>query len=345
MFHAAIEVRESFRAWGRDPEALRGTWARLCQEAREFDGTTIMSHELLAAATADQAARALKELEGLDVHLVYTARDPARQVMSEWQERVKNGSTSSFGEFQRAVTKHLRAEESDALFWRYHSAVDVLDRWAPGIPPAAVHVVAAPQSGADPSVLWHRFGEAVGFDARQFPLPAEQELANPSLGLVQIAALRRVNKALDKRIRQPEYGRVVKRHFAQRVLARQDSARPVCPPDLVDELRRFAEEVNETVRERGYSVHGDLDDLVPAPARAAAPPPDDVSPHDELESLAAAVADLLVERTRSAPRRRRGGRRTPRRIAVLRRLRREAGRVAAEVRRRRGDRGGEAARR
>ena len=42
MFHAAIEVRERFEFWGRDPKALRGTWARLCQEARDFDGTTVM---------------------------------------------------------------------------------------------------------------------------------------------------------------------------------------------------------------------------------------------------------------------------------------------------------------
>jgi hypothetical protein len=296
MFHAAIEVRERFAFWGQDPEALRGTWARLCQEARDFEGTSVMSHELLAAASAEQAARALRELDGLEVHLVYTARDLARQVMSEWQERVKNGSTNSFADFEQVITKQLRQGDSSALFWRNHHMLEVLDRWAVGVPPERVHVVTAPPSGADPSELWHRFGEAVGFDARALDLPTSQGSSNESLGVVQVAALRRVNEALDGRIPQPDYGRVVKRQFSQRLLVRQGSARPVCPPELVTELRRLAEAVNVAVRDRGYSVHGDLADLVPALPVAGAVRPDDVPLQDQVEALAAAVAELLVDR-------------------------------------------------
>jgi hypothetical protein len=302
MFHAAIEVRERFAFWGRDPDELRGTWSRLCREGRDFEGTTVLSHELLAAATADQAARALAELDGLELHLVYTARDLARQVMSEWQERVKNGSTDSFAEFQQVISKQLRDGDWSALFWRNHHLLDVLDRWAVGMPPAQVHVVTAPSAGAAPSELWHRFGEAVGLDARRVPLPADQRSSNESLGVVQIAALRRVNEALQGRIPQPDYGRVVKRQFAQRLLVRQSSARPVCPPELVAELRRVAETVNAEVRSRGYSVHGSLDDLVPALPLADTPGPDEAGEQDQVESLAAAVADLLVDRAESRPR-------------------------------------------
>ncbi len=302
MFDAAIEVRERFEFWGRDPEALRGTWARLCQEARDFDGTTVMSHELLAAATAEQAARALAELDGLEVHLVYTARDLARQVMSEWQERVKNGSSDSFAEFQQVISKQLRDGNWTSLFWRNHHLLDVLDRWAVGVPPAQVHVVTAPSAGAAPSELWHRFGEAAGFDARRLLLPPDQRSSNESLGVVQIAALRRVNEALEGRIPQPDYGRVVKRQFAQRLLIRQGSARPVCPPELVTELRRVAHTVNSEIRSRGYTVHGDLADLVPEVPLADTPRPDAVGVHDQVEALAAAVADLLVDRAEGGPR-------------------------------------------
>jgi hypothetical protein len=296
MFHAAIEVRERFEFWGQDPEVLGGTWARLCQEAREFEGTTVMSHELLAAATAEQAARALQELDGLEVHLVYTARDLARQVMSEWQERVKNGSTNSFAEFEQVITKQLRQGDTSALFWRNHHMLEVLDRWSVGVPPARVHVVTAPPAGADPSELWHRFGEAVGFDAGAFDLPTTERSSNESLGVVQVAALRRVNEALDGRIPQPDYGRFVKRQFSQRLLVRQSSPRPVCPPELVTELRQVAETVNAAVRDRGYSVHGDLADLVPVLPTADAVRPDDVPLQEQVEALAAAVAELLVDR-------------------------------------------------
>jgi hypothetical protein len=137
------------------------------------------------------------------------------------------------------------------------------------------------------------------------PLPADPRGSNESLGVVQIAALRRVNEALDGRIQQPDYGRVVKRHFAQRLLVRQRSARPVCPPELVAELSRVADTVNEELRSRGYSVHGDLADLVPSVPPPDASAPDEVSTQDEVEALATAVAELLVERADGGSRRRR----------------------------------------
>jgi hypothetical protein len=333
MFHAAIEVRERFEFWGQDPEALRGTWARLCQEARDFAGTTVMSHELLAAATAEQAARALGELDGLEVHLVYTARDLARQVMSEWQERVKNGSTDSFADFEQVITKQLRQGDYRALFWRNHHMLEVLDRWAAAVPPARVHVVTAPPAGADPSELWHRFGEAVGFDARRFDLPPSRRTSNESLGVVQVAALRRVNEALDGRIPQPDYGRVVKRQFAQRLLVRQSSARPVCPPVLATELRRLAETINASVRDRGYSVHGDLADLTPAVPATDAPFPDDVTEKDQVEALAAAVAELLVDGKPAGPHRGQGDGAQARRGQSARWSRRAAERLEALARR------------
>jgi hypothetical protein len=340
MFHAAIEVRERFEFWGQDPETLRGTWARLCQEARESAGTTVMSHELLAAASAEQVGRALQELEGLEVHVVYTARDLARQVMSEWQERVKNGSTNSFAEFEQVIAKQLRQGDVSALFWRNHHMLEVLDRWAAGVPAARVHVVTAPPTGADPGELWNRFGEAVGFDAAGFDLPTSRRRSNESLGVVQVAALRRVNEALDGRIPQPDYGRVVKRQFSQRLLVRQSSARPVCPPDLATELRRLAETVNAAVRDRGYAVHGDLADLVPTLPAADAPHPDDVSEQDQVEALAAAVAELLVDRKQGGQRPGPGGgapaggtTRPPSQAAFPRRV---ARRLEAVVRRGRG---------
>src|SRR5215217_6388596 len=99
MFHAAIELRGSYAFWGRDEEELAGTWQRLSDAARDYEGITIMSHELLGAARREQVDTGLAALEGLDVHLVVTARDLARQVASDWQERVKNGNQVTFADF------------------------------------------------------------------------------------------------------------------------------------------------------------------------------------------------------------------------------------------------------
>ena len=165
MFLAAIEVRETHETWGFQRAELAGTWQRLAREARGSAGTTIMSHELLAAATEDQIAAALEELDGTDLHVVFTARDLGRQVVSEWQERIKNGSDSTFDEFERRITKRIRDRDFGSLFWRYQDLPGVLERWAGHLPPGNVHIVVAPPPGADPSELWRRFGDAVGFDA------------------------------------------------------------------------------------------------------------------------------------------------------------------------------------
>jgi hypothetical protein len=294
MFLAAIEVRETHETWGFQRAELAGTWQRLAREARGSARTTIMSHELLAAATDDQIAAALEELGGTDVHVVFTARDLGRQVVSEWQERIKNGSDSTFDEFERRITKRIRDRDFGSLFWRYQDLPGVLERWAGHLPPGNVHIVVAPPPGADPSELWRRFGDAVGFDADALDPSSPAGAANQTLGVVSISILRQVNEALQGRIVQPTYARVVKRYLGQDLLTRHSSPRPVCPPDLQAALRQLSEEWTEQIGERGYAVHGDLAELLPTPAVSPAPP-DDVDLRDQATVSAAVIADLLVE--------------------------------------------------
>ena len=344
MFRAAIEVREVFDNWGFRPEELEGTWARLCREARAFPGTTVMSHELLAAATEDQVAAALRELEGVELHLVVTERDLARQVMSEWQERIKNGSTQTFEKFQHGVLKRMRDDPPTGLFWRYHDVPAVLRRWGSHLPAEQVHVVVAPPSGADPGELWRRFADAVGFDAGTVEPPASGGTANQTLGVTQIALLREVNEALDGRIPQPGYARFVKRQFAQNLLSQHRSARPVCPPELLEVLADVADEWCREIQQRGYRVHGDLAELLPRALDQQQPAPDEVPPQALAELSAQVVADLLVTRAREATRQRENAERRSRRAAheaadrrlrsrVARRARGLAERVSRAVRR------------
>ena len=297
MFLAAIELRESHKFWGYPPEDLAGRWSEVCRQAREHPGTTILSHEVLGAATEEQVARAMSELHGLDVHLVLTARDLARQVTSEWQERVKNGSPRSFARFEGRLTKQMNKGNFTAGFWRNQDPIGVLDRWAADLPPSHVHIVVAPQSVSDPGLLWRRFADALGLDTDDIDPAASQRAANSTLGMAQVAVLRHVNEALDRRIEHPEYARLVKSHFAERILAAQSSPRPQCPPHLVALLRELAEERNVTIRQRGYAVHGDLSELVPVEPEGRYQAPDDVDSDLERAAYADAIAALLVQRS------------------------------------------------
>ena len=301
MFRAALDVRGTHQAWGRSRAEVAGSWDELCRRARRHPGTTVISHELLAAAGTRQIAAAMSMLQGLDVHVVVTARDPARQAAAEWQEGIKHGRSLSFAEFQERV---LGGDDSHDHARRYRASQDlpeVLARWGSAVPADRVHLVCCPEPGADPADLWRLFATVVGFDAEAFPA-ADGCAANASLGVVQIDLLRRVNAALDRRLRQPEYGRVVKQYFAKGLLAAHPSARPALPHELYDELVHVGEQWAKEIDRAGWQVHGDLGRLVPRAPGADAPHPDDVDRDAEVATAAAAIADLLVELERTQAR-------------------------------------------
>ena len=293
MFRAALDVRGNHKAWGRRRKDVEGAWDRLCDRARRHLGTTVVSQELLGAACGRQVDAALSMLKGLDVHLLVTARDPARQLVSEWQEGVKHGRRLTFEEFHHAV---IRGDTDAAA--RYHATqalTGVLDRWGRWLPADHVHVVVAPPRGTDPRVLWTRFATAVGFDASGFP--ATTSRANETLGVDEVALLRRVNVALDGRLRQPAYGRLVKHRVAQDLLVGRGSPRPELPRAGYDGLVDLAEGWVKEVDRAGYRVHGRLDDLVPVRPEADHPHPDAASTDGQLGAAVDVLAGLLLDLT------------------------------------------------
>ena len=341
MFHAAVELRAQHRQWGLPGSLVDGTWRQLLDRVRGFDGTGIISHELLAGATAPLVERVARDTEGFDLHVVVTARDLGRQVTAHWQEQVKNGRRWSFETFRSELFGPAESEAEEDGFWRSQDLGSVLRRWGAVVPPGNVHVVTVPRGAGgagggsederDPLELWRRFAEAVGLapDALALELPPP---ANESLGSAQVALLRQVLEALDDRLAQPQYAQVVKRFFAQTHLAAIGSPRPVTPPELRDRLVVIAREWVTELGSRGYSVHGDLAELVPEePAGGEVPRhPDDVTAEEVLEGVPNVIAELLLEiaarRAEAAEHRGPGSEPPPRRTGLLGRLGRPAGR-------------------
>lgn len=293
MFRAALDVRGTHKAWGLKRADVSGRWDELCRKARKHDGTTVISQELFASASVHQIIAATTMLKGLEVHVVVTARDLARQATAEWQEGIKHGRRLTFEEFRETV---LALDSETDYARRFRAAQDlpgVLARWGSSLPPERVHVVCCPPPDEDPTRLWRLFGDAVGFDAAAFP-PATDR-ANRSLGVNEVDLLRRVNLALDRRLVQPEYGDVVKRLYAQRLLAAHPSARPVVPVEMYDDLVVVGERWVKEVEQVGYRVHGDLAHLVPVHPRGGSSHPDLVDPAAQVETAATTTAELLVE--------------------------------------------------
>lgn len=290
---ASLDVRGIAGEPHHPPRAL-GMWQRVVEQSLAFDGSVLISHELFAAATAEQARAAVASFGSeAEVHVVLTARDLVRQIAAEWQEHVKHRSSTPFGDFAR----ELREDADKAgWFWRVQSFPGVLERWGADLPPERVHLVTVPPSGTAPSVLWDRFASLLGLVPSEFDLDVGR--SNSSLSVTGAELLRRVNVELGDRLPLPgPYPTVVKNVLAHRVLADRPGPPLVLAADDVAYARHESLALVDELTALGVDVVGDLAELVPEPAPDA-PSSDDAyrprSTEDLLQEGVGALADLLV---------------------------------------------------
>lgn len=271
------------------PERAVGMWQRLVAEALEWPGDVLVSHELFAGATAEQATGAVAALAdgGAEVHLVLTARDLDRQLTAEWQEHVKHRSTVSFSEFVASVRED---GERASWFWQVQDFARLLERWGAGLPRERVHVVTVPPAGTPPTTLWRRFAGLLGLDPDAFDIDVPR--SNTSLGMEQAELLRRVNAELGERLPIPgPYPGVAKNVLAHRILEPRPGTRIALDAEAARWAARESRAVADRLAAAGYDVIGDLGELDPAtgPAGIGSAPDDG----DLLDEAVAAVADLL----------------------------------------------------
>jgi hypothetical protein len=242
------------------PEHAVGSWDRLVEAALGWSANVLVSHELFAAATAEQAERAVGSFAAaFEVHVVLTARDLVRQIPAEWQQHLKSRVGVSLPEFIAGIRDD---EARDRWFWWVQDFAGVARRWGGSLPATQIHVVTVPPEGSPQSILWERFASVLGLEAEAFQ--REGFRANTSLGAEQAELLRRVNLELGDRLPDPgPYHAVVTQILAHRILA----GRPGLALRLEKPDREFAAGLSRTVagdlKEMGVDVVGDLDDLMP----------------------------------------------------------------------------------
>jgi hypothetical protein len=258
-FRAALDLIEA--DWGGQGEDVHGEWDALASRVRRQDGTVVVSHEILAGATPVQVRRAMESFKGDEVHLVYSARDLARQIPAEWQEGIKHRRRRSFSRFLRQVQQAPRAK-SDLWFWRVQGLPDVLSRWSGGLPPEHVHLVTVPQSGAPRDLLWQRFCTVFGIDPAW--APEDSERANVSIGTAETALLRRLNRALRKQLDGEDYRTLVRQLMVHETLAsRSGMTKATLPPALYPWVREITDEWIDWIEGSGIDVVGDVEELRP----------------------------------------------------------------------------------
>jgi hypothetical protein len=287
-FRAALDL--TGKDFGGPRGHAEGAWGQLVRQVRRYRGTSIVSHELFATAESDAIARLHAELPDVDLHVVFTARDPARALPAAWQETVKLGRSIDFRRFLR------NARAGQVWFAEALDVAGVLGAWGAHLPADRLHLVVVPATAGDPDLLWRRFSDAVDIDPGWAPhLP---ERRNESLGVAETQLLRHVNRRFGRRgQRHHRTHQLLKNVVAEGALAARDSERIELPPGEYDWVAGLADGWIDWVREHGVDVHGDLDELRPVRPDDTARwvDPDDAPPREvtgaALDALAAALAE------------------------------------------------------
>ena len=294
--HAAMVVREDPRLESL-PERATTAWQRLVAQVRGWRGdVAVLSYELFAGASAEQVAAALADLDGLEVHVVITARDLGRSVPSAWQERLKFALTTPLERWRpRPESAGARAEWG----WRTMDPAGVAARWGATLPAERVHVVTVPREAGDDHELWRRFAAACGIAVPGIDPVVER--ANESLGLVAAELLRRVNE----KVREPitgnrEQALWLRDTLAHRILVGLDREPIGLTDEQFAEAEERAREAVATLSAAGYDIRGDLADI--EATRPEARTPGEATDAELLDAAVETIVRLLLlVRERSRP--------------------------------------------
>ena len=289
-FRAALDLLD--QDWGGKPGHARGSWDQLVRKVRRLNGSVVISHEILAPATAAKVAKAKQDLAGAELHVVYSARDLARQLPAAWQESIKQGRKWSYRRYLN------RVENRRPWFARAFDLPAVLGTWSAGLAPEQVHVVTVPHQRGDE--LWSRFCAAFGIDPAW--APEESTRRNESLGVAETQLIRQLNRRMDRVARlETSFDELIRGMLAEDRLIENRSAPLTLPPRMHPWAHAEADRWVDWIKGSGVDVVGELDDLYPAPPLAEEEwiNPDRVGPKKQL----AAALDALSAMTREAARR------------------------------------------
>ncbi|TCJ22412.1 hypothetical protein [Nocardioides jejuensis] len=282
---ATLVVREHPGLPNRKAPA-RTSWGRIVEQVRAHEGPAVISHEFFGAATEEQAARAIADLDA-EVHLVVTARDVLTVVASYWQEFVKHGF------FERGLDDFPADGTSwEEWTWRTLDLEQVLRRWTVVVPPERVHLLVLPDASEPRETLWLQFAGILGIaDADTFALDAARE--NNSLGVVEAEFMRRVSAGLDDFSTALDRGVWLRGFLAHGQLVGRGGDRPRPSEARVEELRARADATVAWLEGTGFDVQGDLQRLR-VPANVPGRDPASVTEGELLEVATATVRGVLA---------------------------------------------------
>jgi hypothetical protein len=292
QFLASIDLR-ALEAEKFDHLDVDGMWDKIAAEVRGYPGNAVISHETFARCSSRDVRKVQESFPSAQLRIVLTARDLGRQIPAVWQETVKNRSTLGYDEFLSDI--FLDADSgAGKFFWRPQDLSKVVRRWGRLVGFSNITVVTVPGADAPRDELWRRFAAAI--ELPDVVIDPPRTTGNVSLGPAEAELLRQVNAVLPEELPWSRYSRVVKRQFAERMLAPREGGRITVPQQWHQAVNDRASEMVDYLSGSGCRVIGDLADLKPVLPAAAVPGPVDLSRDQLLQVAAEVIRDHVILR-------------------------------------------------
>lgn len=265
------ESKETNRWTGKDG----ADWAGLASAIAGWDGTAIISAEMIGGLRPAAAQRLLDELDFTTVDVVITMRDLGRIFPSSWQQHVRNTHTQNYARYldrrgrERGTLPpaEMQAEwdtERSQTFWRSYAYGALVRRWQSLVGADHVRVVTLPPSGAPSNLLWDRFRGALQVGALPDVAPKLPAfVANVGSTRPEAYFLHALNVEAKRR----GWNRKTANELQQRLLStgfleRPDRGAPLLLPQrFLARVQSWAGADMDDLVTTGVPVHGDLADL------------------------------------------------------------------------------------
>ncbi|MCH9815774.1 MAG: hypothetical protein K0U64_04885 [Actinomycetia bacterium] len=270
--------------WGGDvPDD--SFWEALVAEVRSRPDRAVVSNEIFASATAEQADRIVADLGQQETSVLMTLRPLEKMLPSLWQQAIKRGRTLTLEAWlERAL------DEAAADRFRHLNRYDQLAmRWADIVGVDRVAVLVADSSR--PDALFRDYESLVGIPQGLL----KPERVNRSLTLPEAEVIRAFNQRNDLVDSDPGLFQRWFRTGAFRALVENrtppaDEPKVRLPPWALARAREIQAEITAGIREGGVAIFGD-----PTTLTGQASVSDAAAPAEATTEAATTIAtELLV---------------------------------------------------
>lgn len=265
------ESKESNRWTGKDGSG----WSGLSSAIAAWDGTAIISAEMIGGLRPSAAQRMLDGLSAPTIDVVITMRDLGRILPSSWQQHVRNTHTQNFRRYLARRAKErgalppleMQAEwdaERHQTFWRSYAYGALVRRWQGLVGAEHVSVVTLPPAGSPSHLLWDRFRAALDVPALPETAPKLPAfIANIGSTRAEAVFLHALNVEAKRRGWNRKTANELQQHLlSSGFLERPDRGGPLLlPRSYLGRVREWVAADIDDMATTAVVVHGDVEDL------------------------------------------------------------------------------------